>query len=133
MRREGVAGSGTRSDRHPRRYARAAQRLSSAETTQSLTLSTIISQLATFQNGQIYRTKNQSKSALRCADLWFIQSTGAKKLSARHARAERFPAQTIGVRDCARRKTEAALPIWASRAAISEDFREGAAEARCDR
>src|SRR5436309_3527849 len=96
-------------------------------------LSTLSSQLSTFQNGQIHRTKNESKPALWGAAFRFLQSIGAEKLSSRHARSARLPAQTIGVRDCARRKTETALSIWAARAAISEDFREGAAEARCDR
>ena len=119
-----LAGNRARSHAYSRCHAGAAQRLSSAKTTPRLVLSLFNSQLITIFHGQIHRTKNESEPALRGADFRFLQGTGAEKLPARHARPERFPAQTIGVRDCARRKTEAALSIWASRAAISEDFRK---------
>src|SRR5439155_26427560 len=128
IRRARLAGNRTRSHGYSRCHTSAAQRLSPAKTTPRLTL-----QLFNEPHGQIHRTKNESEPALRGADFRFLQGAGAEKLSARHARPERFPAQTIGVRDCARRKTKAALSIRTSGAAISEDFREGAEEARCDR
>src|SRR4030095_4768347 len=61
-----------------------------------------------------------------------LQGIGAEELSARHAWPERFPAQTIRVCDCARRKTEAALSVWASRTAVPANLRERAAQARRD-
>src|SRR5205823_14260829 len=115
----------TRSHGYSRCHTSAAQRLSPAKTTPRLTL-----QLFNEPHGQIHRTKNESEPALRGADFRFLQGAGAEKLSARHARPERFPAQTIGVRDCARRKTEAALSIRPARAAVPAHFSKRAAQAR---
>ena len=55
------------------------------------------------------------------------KALGAEKLSARHARPERLPAETVRLRDCARRKAEAPLSIRAARAAIPPHFPERAA------
>src|SRR6266478_8359523 len=77
-----------------------------------------------FSHGQIYRTENKDQPPLRRPDFWTIEVARAKKLSARNARAKRLAAQTIGLRNCARREAEASLPIWSSRETISPDFPE---------
>src|SRR6266566_3034164 len=52
--------------------------------------------------------------------------------ASRQARPQRFPAQTIRLCDCARRKTETALSIWTSGAAVPAYFRKRIAQARCN-
>src|SRR6266700_2870232 len=83
-------------------------------------------------HGQIHWTENESQPPLWRADLWLLQIVRAKKLSAGHARPQRFATQAVRIRDCPRRKTETSLSIRTSGAPISADFSERAAQTRRD-